>query len=127
MRQAKYLLIAALLCFAGCQDRFVDERTITFDKNADIRTLIVPATTGERTLYVTANSDNPIDVYVFLEEKQEEAERMITLQKPSDLVLAKAEHKTNVNLKATLPPNKSACVMIGTEGEEAEVELSMHD
>lgn len=127
MRQAKYFLLATLLCFAGCQDRFVDERTITFDKNADIRTLVVPATSSERTLFVTANSDKPIDVYVFLEENQEEAEQKITFQKASDLVLAKAEDTTKVNLKATLPPDKSTCVMIRTDGVEAQVELSMHD
>jgi hypothetical protein len=119
MRTANCFLVAALLCLAGCQDRFVDERTITFEKNADLRTLIVPASTAERTLHVS--------VHVFLEENQEEAERMITLQKRSDLVLAEAEDTTKVNLKAKLPPNKTACVMIHAGNDATKVELMMND
>lgn len=127
MRSAKWICVAVALCLAGCQTRFQDDRTIEFVANGDIRTLIVDAQPDERTLSVAAKSNKSIDVYIYLEENQEEAERMITLQKPSPLVLAQAENATAIDLTAKLPANKSACVMFHADGPETTVDLSMHD
>lgn len=117
----------AVICLAGCQTRFQDERTIDFEVKGDIRTLIVDPQAGERTLTVSAKANKAIDVYIYLEENQEEAERMITLKKPSDVVLATAENTTDVNLTAKLPSNKSACVMFHAPDEGITVDVKMHD
>ncbi|WP_442481523.1 hypothetical protein [Aeoliella sp. SH292] len=127
MRTANCFLIAATLCLAGCQTRFLDQQTIDFAEAGEISTFVVPPTTGERTLQVSAKSNNAIDVYVYLEENQEEAERMITLEKPSDLVLAMAENTTAADLTAKIVPNKSACVMIKADSGGTKVELKMND
>lgn len=69
-----------------------------------------------------------VDVYVYLEENQDEVERLLTLGKGGTLMITGVEDTEDVNLIAPVPSGKTAIVMIRNMSRDiADVDLKMAD
>ncbi len=69
-----------------------------------------------------------LDVYVYLEENQEEVERLLAFGKGARLMITGVEDATEVNLIAPIPAEKTAIVMVRNQTSvPAEVDLKMAD
>ncbi|MGI9455147.1 MAG: hypothetical protein ACR2NU_01210 [Aeoliella sp.] len=120
------ILLTSLV--VGCSSRFHDKRNETLEVGAVVD-YAIPATGQARSIHVTATVvGGPVDVYVYLADDQDEAQRMITLGKPSDTFLTSSEATNNVDVTAEIPPNQEAFVTVRTAGrEESQLELTMSD
>lgn len=128
MKTRTLALLLLALVVVGCRARLDDTRTFTLPVG-EIDTFYIDAIDAPRTLRVNAQStDGTIDVYLYLESNQEEVERMITLGKDSELVLASSGASNDVALQATIPPKETAVVMVRSASQQpAEVKLTMAD
>ncbi|QDU57138.1 hypothetical protein [Aeoliella mucimassa] len=118
-----WLPLFVIVVMAGCQARFSDTRTFTLDPTGeDIQEVYIDGISSDRTITVTATADAPIDVYFFLEDDFDEVTRMITLGKPTDLVMAEVKGASQINLSATVPAEKSAVVYFRAADKKASIE-----
>ena len=105
-------LLAFVVGLVGCAPRLVDDREVSLEAG-DVTSISVPASTADQTVTITATSaDVPIEVNVFLKEHEDEVERMLTLQKPTDKLLASATDSKSVSLQVAVPANQEALVRI---------------
>ncbi len=121
-------LLLVVCWVAGCTPRFNDHRQFQLEVG-EISTFIIDGVARKRELRVTGNSTGgTIDVYVYLEENQDEAERLITLGKSGTLTIAGVENAAEVNLIASVPAEKNVIVMVRNSSREvADIDLKMTD
>lgn len=124
----RFLAIAsACLVIVGCEAKLSDQRTITLPEPGEIEYLIVDKVDHQREIKASATANNPIDLFIYLDEDRDEAERFITLSKLSDIVLDRAEGTPTPNVAATIPPGKDAMIMIRSNKPNTDVELSLSE
>ena len=120
-------LVVLVALLSGCEAKFKDTRTINLVPEDDNYPLIIDAASKNRMITVKATADVPISAHFYLEENVDEAERMITLAAPSDLIIAEVKDTKEVDFEAPLPADKSAIVWFRAPGKTATIKIDMHD
>jgi hypothetical protein len=100
-----------LVIAAGCQSRLNVERPIKLDQGKD-HFVNLDAPKYDQTVALTLTSDVPVDVYVFLERDQDEVDRLVTLGKSSEKLLASRTKVQSDSLEAKIPAKERAVVML---------------
>lgn len=111
----------------GCNPSLDAEEAFQLEVG-EIATFIVDAAPRSSNLKVNAESNgSPISVFVYPQEFEEEVDRMITLGKPSDLVLARETEAESIGLVVPIEANQKTAVRVHNAGREvARVKLTMH-
>ena len=124
---AKLLLVAC--CFAllfGCGPTLSHTKDYSLAVGEIIEVPFEPIS-REQTIKVVATSPGkPIKVHVYLADDAEEVDRMLTLDKPTDLPLASQEDAEEITLEATVPAGKEVIVRLQPMGStSADVNLQV--
>ena len=116
----------ALVSAAGCQPRLADSRTLTLEVG-EISVIVLDPVGKQQKIRVTAKSPGaPVSVYIYLNEHDAEVERKITLDKPTELIIASQVKSEDIALEATIPANQEAAVRVASGSREtATVDLSI--
>lgn len=101
----------------GCRTTLNHQQTVEL-ATGEVVPIIVNAVVHEQMIKITAKSDNPINVHVYLSADEEEVERAITLVSSSEKILASQANETEISLAAKIPPNQEATVRISTVGSQ---------
>lgn len=120
------MVLASALAAIGCNGGLNAEEEFQLEVG-EISTFIVDPAPRTSNLKVQAESTGaPISVFVYPQEFDEEVDRMITLGKPSDYVLARETDAQSIDLVVPVEANQETAVRIHNAGRDvARVKLTM--
>jgi hypothetical protein len=103
-----FLLVGPAL---GCGKPKLEEKISAFELQADGKLFMVQPIRREQEIQVTGTATGaPVNVYIYLEKKRDDAEHEILSSKFTTLILAKQDKVEAIDLKAMIPANETAVV-----------------
>ncbi len=120
------LALALTFTVPGCTPRLFDQREVSLQLG-EVVSIPIGAVGHEQPIRVTASSpDAPINLQVFLAKDEPHVERMLTLEKPTDKLLAYKENSEQITLEAIVPANEEVIVRLQPAGRHsAQVHLEL--
>lgn len=118
------VLALSLLTLVGCETKLSLEKTYTISPGS-VQSLTVDSVSREQQLKVTAEADNPISVFVYLEDDKDEVQSKVDSNLTSEKMLANAKDTTEVDLTATVPANKTAIVDVTARSPDTTVTMKL--
>lgn len=125
-RLASASCLVAVVVATGCGPQLNDQRQLTLPIG-EISTIVLAPAAQQQKIKVAASAPGGlISVYVYLNKHEAEVDRKITLDKPTDLILAHEVKSESVVLHADIPAREEAVVRIhGASRDADQVNLSI--
>jgi len=113
-----------LFLIVGCGGGLNEQKTVEMNAG-DIKTFVIDPAKTQKTLKVDVQATGgPVDVHVYLDEDERDAEKAIMFQSTSPKVLAGKYKVENVQLEAPIPAHKAFTVRIAAV-KKASVKVKM--
>ena len=119
--------VLMLILVAGCKAKLNSESTVALTSGDMKSTIIDPISKAQDIIVSAKAASGKFNVYVFLAKDQADVEKAINQTKVSDKVIAHKLDTSDADLKANIPANSEAIVLLtpGADGKKAEVKLKI--
>jgi hypothetical protein len=115
------VLLAAL---AGCQSKLNIDQTLQVESGS-LKVIEVDAPRYDQKMVFSIQSDNPVNVFVYLQKDKTAVMDAIEKDKKPDGLLVSRENVTNETLEASVPGKQPAAVAFQTTTKPAAVKLKI--
>lgn len=110
-RQCTWLALAVPIAFSGCQSKLAAEKTYQL-KPAQIEAFEFDGPRYDQKVVLTAESDGPVTVHVFLKKDRDAVEKALELGQKSDKVLGTMTGDNGGSMEVSVPAKQEAIVRV---------------
>jgi hypothetical protein len=118
--------VLMLILVTGCKAKLNSESTVELT-SGDMKSTIIDAISKAQDVMVSAKaSGGKFNVYVFLAKDKADVEKAVERSKVSDKVIAHKLDTSEADLKANIPANSEAVVLLtSVDAKKVEVKLKL--
>jgi len=123
-RTACRALLLAPIILVGCQSKLSADKTYQM-KAAQVESFEFDGPRYDQRVIVTAESDGPVTVHVFLKKDREAAEKALELGQKSDKVLGTMTGDSGGSMEVGVPAKQDAVVRIESSKKPINVKVKV--
>lgn len=123
--QKARLALILMTALAGCQSKLNVVSTMQLEAVVT-KTLDIDAPRYDQKMVVTIQSDQPINVFVYLQKDKAAATAAIDKDKPSEAMLAHKENVQTETFEVTVPAKQAAIVTVQSMTKPANVKVTIN-